>query len=240
MDEARANQLGRAPLDPEIARIDAHRDQGRPRPAHGAHDDAQHDDARRRLRRGRCPGPDTSVLYLSQSGLGLPDRDYYLKDDAQAEGVPAEVPGLRRRKRSRSPGRPSPEAAAKDIVALETRLARSHWTNVESRDAVKTYNKVALADLPKQFPGLDWSAWSQELGVANAKAVIVVAAELLQGDGGRGQRDAGRAVEAVPEVPHDDGTVAVPQRRVRRGALRFPSAARCRASRRCSRAGSAP
>ena len=56
---------------------------------------------------------------------------------------------------------------------LETRLARAHWTNVESRDAVKTYNKVAVADLAKQFPGFDWAAWTAELGVSDAPAVVV-------------------------------------------------------------------
>ena len=56
---------------------------------------------------------------------------------------------------------------------LETRLARAHWTNVENRDAVKTYNKVTVADLAKQFPGFDWAAWTTELGVNGVPAVVV-------------------------------------------------------------------
>ena len=68
---------------------------------------------------------------------------------------------------------PSPDASAKEIFALETRLARSHWTNVESRDAVKTYNKRALADLPKEFPGFDWTAWAAELGISQAPALVI-------------------------------------------------------------------
>ncbi|MGH9218132.1 MAG: M13 family metallopeptidase, partial [Vicinamibacterales bacterium] len=48
-----------------------------------------------------------------------------------------------------------------------------HWTNVENRDAVKTYNKVTVADLAKQFPGFDWSAWTTELGVSSIPAVVV-------------------------------------------------------------------
>ncbi len=56
---------------------------------------------------------------------------------------------------------------------LETRLARAHWTNVENRDAVKTYNKVTVADLAKQFPGFDWDAWTTELGVSSVPAVVV-------------------------------------------------------------------
>jgi predicted metalloendopeptidase len=172
MDEARANKLGRTPLDPELARIDAI---------------ATKADLARHLARmmmlnmtslvggyveGDAQQPDMSVLYLSQSGLGLPDRDYYLKDDPKLKEYRQKYLAYVAKALTLA-GQPGPEAAAREIVALETRLAKSHWTNVESRDAVKTYNKVALTDLPKQFPGLDWSAWFQELGVANAKAVVV-------------------------------------------------------------------
>jgi putative endopeptidase len=172
MDEARANSLGRAPLDPELARIDAI---------------ASKADLARHMARmlmlnmttlvdgdvdGDAQEPDTSVLYLSQSGLGLPDRDYYLKDDAKLKEYREKYVAYVAKALTLA-GVPAAEAAARDIMALETRLARAHWTNVESRDAVKTYNKISLPDLPRQFPGLDWSAWLQELGVASAKAVVV-------------------------------------------------------------------
>jgi putative endopeptidase len=172
MDEARANKLGRAPLDPELARIDAIASKA---------DLARHMGRMLMLNmttlaggyvEGDAQDPNTSVLYLLQSGLGLPDRDYYLKDDARLKEYRAKYVAYVAKALTLA-GVRAADAAAKDVMALETRLARSHWTNVESRDAVKTYNKVALSDLPKQFPGLDWSAWLQELGVANAKAVIV-------------------------------------------------------------------
>ena len=38
---------------------------------------------------------------------------------------------------------------------------------------MKTYNKVAVADLPRQFPGFDWAAWTTELGVTNVPAIVV-------------------------------------------------------------------
>ena len=172
MDEARANKLGRTPLDPEIARIDAIATKA---------DLARHMARMMMLNmtslvggyvEGDAQQPDMSVLYLSQSGLGLPDRDYYFKDDPKLKEYRQKYLAYVTKALTLA-GQPAPDAAAREIVALETRLAKSHWTNVESRDAVKTYNKVALTDLPKQFPGLDWSAWFQELGVANAKAVIV-------------------------------------------------------------------
>ena len=172
MDEARANQLGRAPLDPEMARIDALK---------------SGTDVARHLGRmgmfsinaplagfvdGDAKDPVNGVLYLLQSGLGLPDRDYYVKDDPKLKEYQAEDLAYVTRMLTLV-GQPSPEAAAKGIVALEHQLARAHWTNVESRDAVKTYNKVELTDLPKQFPGFDWSAWAEEMHVTGAKAVII-------------------------------------------------------------------
>jgi len=172
MDEARANSLGRKPLDPELARVDAI---------------ASKADLARHLARmqmlnmttlvggyveGDAQAPDTSVFYLSQSGLGLPDRDYYLKDDPKLKEYRQKYLAYVSKALSLA-GQSNSDAAAKDILALETRLAKAHWTNVQSRDAVKTYNKVMLTDLPKQFPGFDWSAWLQELGVGTAKAVIV-------------------------------------------------------------------
>ena len=172
MDEARVDQLAKGLLDPELARIDAL---------------ASKTDLARHMARmlmlnmttlvgggvdGDAQDPKTSVLYLSQSGLGLPDRDYYLKADPKLKEYRTKYQAYVAKMLTLA-GQPSPDAAAKEIVAFETRLARAHWTNVESRDAVKTYNKVTLADLPKRFPGVDWDVWARELGVGDVAAVVV-------------------------------------------------------------------
>jgi putative endopeptidase len=121
---------------------------------------------------GDAQQPDREILYVIQGGLGLPDRDYYLQNEAKLkeyrEKYVTFVGSV-----LKLANQPLPDAAAKDIFALETRLARAHWTNVESRDAVKTYNKRALADLPKEFPGFDWGAWAAELNIAQAPAVVI-------------------------------------------------------------------
>jgi putative endopeptidase len=191
MDEERANQLGRKPLEPELARIDAI---------------ATKTDLARHMARmvmlnmttlvggfvdGDAQEPATSVLYLGQSGLGMPDRDYYLKNDPKLAEYRRKYTALVARLLTLG-GQSSPEAAAKEIMALETRLARVSWTNVESRDAVKTYNKVTLEDLPKRFPGFDWAAWTQEVGITNAKAVIVAQPSFFKA-----------AAAAVNEIPVD-------------------------------------
>jgi putative endopeptidase len=114
---------------------------------------------------GDAQQPDREILYLYQGGLGLPDRDYYLQDEARLREYREQYVGFVSNILKMA-DQPAPGATAREIFALESRLARAHWTNVESRDAVKTYNKVATADLGKQFPGFDWSAWTAELGVA--------------------------------------------------------------------------
>lgn len=101
--------------------------------------------------------PDRFVVQSGQSGLGLPDRDYYL-DDKNASFVAARTKykayiatmlGLA--------GYDNAAARAEGIFALETAIAKTHWTRVERRQAEKTYNPVPVAELPTRFAGLDWS-----------------------------------------------------------------------------------
>ena len=107
-----------------------------------------------------------------QGGLGLPDRDYYLKNDDKLKEYREKYVGFVGNILGQA-GDADASKSAREIFVLETRLARAHWTNVENRDAVKTYNKVAVADLAKQFPGFDWDAWTTELGVNSVPAVVV-------------------------------------------------------------------
>jgi putative endopeptidase len=121
---------------------------------------------------GDAQQPDREILYVIQGGLGLPDRDYYIQQDAKLNEYREKYVGFLENLLSLAQQR-SPGAAAREIFVLENRLARAHWTNVESRDAVKTYNKRTIADLGKEFPGFDWAAWTGELGIAQAPAVVI-------------------------------------------------------------------
>jgi predicted metalloendopeptidase len=121
---------------------------------------------------GDAQRPGYDILYVFQGGLGLPDRDYYLKQDAPLTAYRDKYVGFLTTVLTLS-NQQSPDATARQVFDLETRLARAHWTNVESRDAVKTYNKRTLADLPKEFPGFDWAAWTGELGVSRAPAIVI-------------------------------------------------------------------
>jgi len=172
LNEPRADELGLTPLAGELAAIDAIKTKT---------DLARHFARFFKMNLinpvvgyvdGDAQQPDREILYLYQGGLGLPDRDYYLQDEARVKEYREQYVGFVSNILKMA-DQPAPGAAAREIFALESRLARAHWTNVESRDAVKTYNKVATADLGRQFPGFDWSAWTTELGVSDAPAVVV-------------------------------------------------------------------
>src|SRR6187401_1789412 len=121
---------------------------------------------------GDAQQPTNDILYVFQGGLGLPDRDYYIKNDDKLKEYREKYVGFVGNILGQA-GDANAGKSAREIFVLETRLARTHWTNVESRDAVKTYNKVTVADLAKQFPGFDWDAWTKELGVNGVPAVVV-------------------------------------------------------------------
>jgi predicted metalloendopeptidase len=108
------------------------------------------------------------VAHLEQGQLGLPDRDYYLKDDAHFVTI---------RKAYREyivkllslAGEPAAEVSADGIIALETAVARLQWTRVENRDPIKTYNKRDIAVLPALVTTDDWPSF---LFAASAGAEI--------------------------------------------------------------------
>jgi len=102
------------------------------------------------------------VPALTQSGLGLPTRDYYLKlDDTTFRGVRSKyVAYLAQLLTLAGVGDPQRQAGvAEDILALETEIARVQWNPVETRDPVKSYNPIALAELPALAPLLDWPGY---------------------------------------------------------------------------------
>ena len=116
------------------------------------------------------------VLYVHQSGLGLPDESYY-REDSFAEIRLAYVAHLAAMLRLAGLAEDEDEArtAAERIMALETRLAGEHWDVVRNRDAVKTYNLVDRAGLHALSPEIDWDAWLGGLGApAGAFDEVVV------------------------------------------------------------------
>jgi putative endopeptidase len=114
--------------------------------------------------------PNRYVVYLGQSGVGLPDRDYYLKPEfaetkAKYQAHIATILKLI--------DWPEAEARAADIVAYEARLAEVSWTKVQERDLNAVYNPMSVADLKKLTPGFAWDAWLTEAGLSDLRRVVV-------------------------------------------------------------------
>src|SRR5690606_27281330 len=86
------------------------------------------------------------AAYLAQAGLGLPDRDYYFKDDEASLKILSAYQEYLKDMFSLA-GYADAEAAAQRVFALEKALAEHHWTRLESRNADKTYNRMSAADL---------------------------------------------------------------------------------------------
>jgi len=172
MDEARIESLGARPLAAELAAVDAIATKTDLARAFARLYRLGCDVPLAPFSEGDFKDPKNTVLFVFQNGLGLPERDYYLKDDPKLAEYRAKYTAFLTTLHKLA-GLPAPEAAAADIVALETHLAKHQWTNVETRDLGKMYNKIAVADLAAQFPGFDWTAWLAESKLSSVPAVIV-------------------------------------------------------------------
>lgn len=115
--------------------------------------------------------PEHYILNLSQSGLGMPDRDYYLKDDAAMQKTRAAYVAHLARVLT-SAGEKDAEKRAAALMAFETEIAKVHWTKVDSRDSEKTYNKMTLADLRRLAPGFDFDAMLKAAGYAQGDLIV--------------------------------------------------------------------
>lgn len=106
---------------------------------------------------------------LSQGGTGLPDRDYYLMDDARSKDIRAKYEAHIARMFTLAGDAPDLAAVrARIVLDLETRMAQAQWTRVELRNPQKRYNKRTLAELGTEAPGFDWQAYFQARGVKQA------------------------------------------------------------------------
>ena len=170
MDEARVEALGAKPLRKDLAAIRAART--KPQIAAlmgkatstftGSFFAAYVSDDQ------RVPG--RYALYLSQAGLGLPDRDYYLQPSfaEKKAAYQAYVEQM-----LKAIGWPEPAARAAEIVALETEIAKVSWTRAEQRDDVKMYNPHTPAELAALAPGFPWSDYLKAAGLAAQPRLIV-------------------------------------------------------------------
>jgi putative endopeptidase len=123
--------------------------------------------------------PNEYALNVGQAGLGLPDRDYYLRDDPKLAETRTKYQTHLEHMLTLA-GESDAAARAAAILAYETQIARAHWTRVESRDATKTYNKMTVAALASDAPGFDFTTYFRDIG-APVQNVIVAQPSAVKG-----------------------------------------------------------
>ena len=180
MDTERLDQLGVSPLDAELARIDAIADKDE-LSAYFAHS-------------GMIGAGGPVELYIAidskdatryaahmyQSGLGLPDRDYYFNEDERSvELRAAYVDHIE--KMFELAGFDDPAGSARMLLALETELAEVQWTRVKNRDRDATYNKFSTDDLGSLGDGLDWARYLATAGIDGEKDIIINQPSYIEG-----------------------------------------------------------
>lgn len=111
--------------------------------------------------------PRKFAINLDQGGIGLPDRDYYLKPEfaAKKKAYQAYIAQI-----LTMIGWEDPEKQAAAIVAFETEMATAHWARADLRDPDKTYNPLTVDELKKAAPGFDWVKWLTAAGLPSSVA----------------------------------------------------------------------
>jgi len=168
MDEALAERLGASALKPELDAIRAADRSGLAR-LMGSSVGSLYPSAFGLGIDTDLKNPDAYALYIGQGILGLPDRDYYLKDSfaPQREAYRAYAETL-----LSLSGWPDAAAASRRILALETALAEASWTRVEQRDLTKQYHPLSPAELRSLAPDFDWQAFLAGAGVGDRPRLV--------------------------------------------------------------------
>lgn len=172
MDEQALESLGTAPIEPLLAEVDAVQDTADVLRLVGRFERLGLP-AFVQLFVDNDPGdPESYVVFLEQSGLGLPDESYYREErfadirTKYREFVAAMFPLA---------GFESGGERVDHVIALETAIAGVHWDNVATRDSQKTYNKLLWAEVAALTPGIDLRQWWEAIDApAGAFDTVVV------------------------------------------------------------------
>jgi predicted metalloendopeptidase len=165
MDEPAIEKAGAAPLRAEWKRLDAVKDAASLSAAVGRLH-AAGNPVLFSIGSAQDSKDSTQVIgAISQGGLSLPDRDYYTKSDAKSAAIRvALLAHVEAQLVAAGLSAPQAKRDARAILELETAMAGSQWTRVESRDPQRTYNRLDLAGLKKVAPRFDWKRYLVALG----------------------------------------------------------------------------
>ena len=141
---------------------------------------------------GILPNPADPTRYIAgvaQSGLGMPNRDYYLKEDAKFVGFRTAYRKYMVDIQTLA-GLADPAGRADRIMALETAIATAHWTPERSRDLMQSLNPMDRAKLATFAPQFDWNTTLATLGLGDLQTVVVQQTTAIEA--------AGKMLDTVP------------------------------------------
>jgi len=124
--------------------------------------------------------PDRYIVAVTQSGLGLPERDYYLKDDPKLVEIRAQYKAHIERLLALA-GEKDGAEQAKSILDLETQIAKLHWPIAKRRERDLTYNLRTREDLEKLAPSYPWQAQLAAAGIADQREFVVRELDAVEG-----------------------------------------------------------
>jgi len=114
-----------------------------------------------------------NVVYLGAGSLGLPDRDYYVKEDTDSKEKRIKyVAHITRMLQLLGDTKEDAAKQATQILAFETKMAQPRLDKVERRDARKRYNPTAVSDLQKMVPAIQWNTYFETLGVKTDTVIL--------------------------------------------------------------------
>ena len=123
--------------------------------------------------------PDEHITYLSQSGLGLPNRGYYFEKDTKSKKIRKEYLD-HIEKMFELTGLENGDANAKVIMDLETEIAGYHWEKEKNRDPELTYNLVSLSELKNMIPGFKWDNWLNQTLMKDFDKIVLNQSDYLK------------------------------------------------------------
>ncbi len=181
MDSAKLNTEGAAPIKSELEKIAALKDRGEMSAVIAA-----------MTRQGFGPyfsiyiGSDEmnssmNIVQTYQGGLGLGDRDYYLKDDEHNKEIRTKYQEhIANMFRLAGWSEQDARQVATEVMAIETQLAKASYEKIQLRDPHANYHKMTLGELKKEIPGINWDVYFSTLGLQEVTELNVGQPEPLK------------------------------------------------------------
>jgi endothelin-converting enzyme/putative endopeptidase len=122
-----------------------------------------------------------AIAEVDQGGLGLPDRDYYLKDDAKSQELRAKyVAHVQKMLELAGEATPAAATDAQSVMRIETALAKGSMTRVERRDPKATYHRMSRQELQALSPAFPWDRYFGAYGLSGVKSLNVASPDFVK------------------------------------------------------------